>query len=354
MQKHDEAATDPRDAPSAAPEAAESDHWQAWRSATEPQDGERRPGRKKLVYDKEKRAIVEVATDPRVGGAPIDMVLFCPNCAEQHIDEAKPDVCETCGKGESECSCVTYTAWLNPPHKSHRCNYCNYVWRPADVPTNGVKETKTRGRRDEDAKPRETKAIALEAQLADITARLRAACLEQDADETTLSDPVDWLIRYTRRLARGIKVETVRAYNDGRREAEQQLASAHNAKRTAEENELAAAAELDEVTAQLAAAQRQHEQFAQDIADKLGIEYAPPVAKGDCAYLAAIERLKEQSATVRAALVKVEWGWVSFGSGSYHEVCAWCRNLKQTGHRSDCPRQLALEAPEAAREGGGE
>lgn len=43
-------------------------------------------------------------------------------------------------------------------------------------------------------------------------------------------------------------------------------------------------------------AQRNHEEFARDIAHKLGIEYAPPVVKGECVYLAAIERLKEQLA----------------------------------------------------------
>jgi hypothetical protein len=84
---------------------------------------------------------------------PVDLLLFCPKCQKQHVDEAKPDVCETCGQSESQCPCDAFTAWLNPPHKSHRCTSCNYVWRPADVPTNGVKEIQTKGKADRDASP---------------------------------------------------------------------------------------------------------------------------------------------------------------------------------------------------------
>jgi len=93
---------------------------------------------------------------------PVNAVLFCPNCCEQHVDEAMPDVCETCGKSLSEhpavgtanATCFVFTAWLNPPHKSHRCNFCNHVWRPADVPTNGVLELKSKGERDGFVKPK--------------------------------------------------------------------------------------------------------------------------------------------------------------------------------------------------------
>lgn len=60
---------------------------------------------------------------------PIDMILFCPLCYYQHVDEPK---------GE----------WKNPPHRSHSCKQCGWVWRPADVPTNGVKEIKTQGQHD--------------------------------------------------------------------------------------------------------------------------------------------------------------------------------------------------------------
>lgn len=61
---------------------------------------------------------------------PIDMVLHCPYCITQHIDAPEgPD-------------------WTNPPHKSHLCHSCKTVWRPADVPTNGVVSVKTRGSAD--------------------------------------------------------------------------------------------------------------------------------------------------------------------------------------------------------------
>lgn len=94
---------------------------------------------------------------------PIDILLFCPNCGEQHVDEAKPDVCEACGgvkddfpktEGMLICLCSTFTAWLNPPHKSHCCVACNHVWRPADVPTNGALTLKTSGSRDGNPRPR--------------------------------------------------------------------------------------------------------------------------------------------------------------------------------------------------------
>lgn len=60
---------------------------------------------------------------------PIDMILHCPACLQQHIDAPGPD-------------------WDNRPHKSHLCHHCGFIWRPADVPTNGVAEIKTRGKND--------------------------------------------------------------------------------------------------------------------------------------------------------------------------------------------------------------
>ena len=63
--------------------------------------------------------------------APIDMVLACPSCKCLHVDTPEPE------KG-----------WLNPPHKSHLCHYCGVIWRPADVPTNGVQRIQTRGEAD--------------------------------------------------------------------------------------------------------------------------------------------------------------------------------------------------------------
>lgn len=66
---------------------------------------------------------------------PLDMVLHCPECGRQHIDEPN----EAAG-------------WGNPPHKSHLCRKedggCGNVWRPADIPTNGVRAVATRGKAD--------------------------------------------------------------------------------------------------------------------------------------------------------------------------------------------------------------
>jgi hypothetical protein len=87
---------------------------------------------------------------------PIDMVLHCPMCGLQQIDapDANPqwcvgcspdgengtEVCSGCGEGKGK--------WTNPPHRSHLCHGCKYVWRPADVPTNGVTAVKTKGKDD--------------------------------------------------------------------------------------------------------------------------------------------------------------------------------------------------------------
>lgn len=63
--------------------------------------------------------------------APIPMILTCPCCRFRHIDAPEPE-----------------RGWMNPPHKSHLCHGCGCIWRPADVPTNGVSEIATRGSDD--------------------------------------------------------------------------------------------------------------------------------------------------------------------------------------------------------------
>ncbi|WP_322083962.1 DUF551 domain-containing protein [Burkholderia sp. BCC1972] len=72
---------------------------------------------------------------------PLDMQLFCPKCGVQHIDHAEPAV-------EHEHGAVEFDAWDNPPHRSHLCHTCGTIWRPADVPTNGVAAIETRGKAD--------------------------------------------------------------------------------------------------------------------------------------------------------------------------------------------------------------
>jgi len=59
----------------------------------------------------------------------IPMILYCPRCHHQHID--KPS-----------------GVWSNPPHRSHLCSACGWIWRPADVATTGVKNIQTRGEHD--------------------------------------------------------------------------------------------------------------------------------------------------------------------------------------------------------------
>jgi len=66
------------------------------------------------------------------GQKPIDMVLHCPACGMQHVDA--PD--------------ERTPGWVNEPHRSHLCHDCGHVWRPSDVPTNGVAAVKTKGKAD--------------------------------------------------------------------------------------------------------------------------------------------------------------------------------------------------------------
>lgn len=75
-------------------------------------------------------------TDFEVMQRPIDRVLYCPKCGLQHIDAADDPHYEG------------HRVWTNPPHRSHLCGGCGYIWRPADVPTNGVAAIKTRGKSD--------------------------------------------------------------------------------------------------------------------------------------------------------------------------------------------------------------
>lgn len=105
--------------------------------------------------------------------APIDMVLHCPNCGKQHIDEADAPI--TVLEAVLRANPLAMPAparWTNPPHRSHQCHYCKgadgmpFVWRPADVLTNGVSAVKTRGKADSPAQaPRDTAAMLAEHRL---------------------------------------------------------------------------------------------------------------------------------------------------------------------------------------------
>lgn len=75
---------------------------------------------------------------------PIDMVLHCPKCGEQHIDASEPRSVTLNRVRDSHSA-----AWTNPPHRTHLCHSCGHRWRPADVATNGVAAVKTRGKDDD-------------------------------------------------------------------------------------------------------------------------------------------------------------------------------------------------------------
>lgn len=49
---------------------------------------------------------------------PILMLLWCPECGERHIDEG---------------------AFATKEHHTHACQHCGHCWRPAVVPTTGVR-----------------------------------------------------------------------------------------------------------------------------------------------------------------------------------------------------------------------
>lgn len=78
----------------------------------------------------------------------INMILYCPSCYEQHIDAPTPERKETIYLHGVALLKTTAAAWNNPPHRSHLCALCGYIWRPADVPTTGVAKILTAGKND--------------------------------------------------------------------------------------------------------------------------------------------------------------------------------------------------------------
>lgn len=78
---------------------------------------------------------------------PIDMVLHCPKCREQHID-APELATRVITANVMGISTTDSPAWGNPPHRSHLCHDCGHIWRPCDIPTNGVSAILTQGKND--------------------------------------------------------------------------------------------------------------------------------------------------------------------------------------------------------------
>jgi hypothetical protein len=48
---------------------------------------------------------------------PVPLFLACPACKKAHIDRGP---------------------WRTRSHRTHKCEYCNHLWRPTDYPTVGV------------------------------------------------------------------------------------------------------------------------------------------------------------------------------------------------------------------------
>ncbi|WP_321820748.1 MULTISPECIES: hypothetical protein [unclassified Burkholderia] len=97
--------------------------------------------------DKYNAAVTQSARKPAHEGmtdaaAPIAMLLFCPRCGSQHVDAPEIGDIDT-GSGIRD-----DVQWTNPPRRSHLCHFCQNVWRPADVPTNGVASIQSRGKAD--------------------------------------------------------------------------------------------------------------------------------------------------------------------------------------------------------------
>ncbi len=61
---------------------------------------------------------------------PIPMLIWCPECLARHVD-----------KGEMAAK----------PHRTHACQECGHVWRPALIPTVGVQFLPGYKDKDEDA-----------------------------------------------------------------------------------------------------------------------------------------------------------------------------------------------------------
>jgi hypothetical protein len=98
---------------------------------------ERLPNDSRQVVERDAPALatavnrIRIAAESDTDYQPLNAVLPCPACGLLHVDAPEPE-----------------NEWTNPPHKSHLCHGCGVVWRPADVPTNGVARAETRGERD--------------------------------------------------------------------------------------------------------------------------------------------------------------------------------------------------------------
>ena len=74
---------------------------------------------------------------------PVKLILHCPECGLQHIDARGAST-----RWANNDHPPATTTWTSPPHRSHLCHDCGHIWRPADIPTEGVAAIKTRGKAD--------------------------------------------------------------------------------------------------------------------------------------------------------------------------------------------------------------
>lgn len=86
------------------------------------------------------------ALSPATVAQPVDMVLHCPKCGLQHVDA--PESNDRYLALSDPPSAWSMPPWKNEAHRSHLCHGCGHIWRPADVPTNGVQAVKTAGKND--------------------------------------------------------------------------------------------------------------------------------------------------------------------------------------------------------------
>lgn len=73
--------------------------------------------------------------------SPVPAILHCPKCGLQHIDRPETDAEYAARLHESawwELGGVQPERWNNPPHASHKCAGCKWVWRPMPCASNGV------------------------------------------------------------------------------------------------------------------------------------------------------------------------------------------------------------------------
>ncbi len=96
-------------------------------------------------------AVADAALAALPESAPIPMVLHCPACGVQHIDKPEGQFHPGMTADESLAQNDASGLWSNPPHRSHLCQSCGHIWRPADVATTGIERIQTRGKADSPA-----------------------------------------------------------------------------------------------------------------------------------------------------------------------------------------------------------